>query len=134
MARDFKKAYKGWKEYDHKRGFKLVTDTYERTKCKDDGVETKSFVTLKYQPKGYWTEILDVKIGGDGSFEFTLGSGGTNGDVDGFERMKNLQLCFEDAYRIRDWNLLEESLRFLEEDKFETYEEMRLASLERKEA
>jgi len=97
-----KNCYSDWNKEDHKRGFKLVTDTYQETKCSEDGFERKSFTSVKYQPKGYWSEVLTVYIGGDGSFNFSMSSGGINGDVDGLELMKNLEACFEDAREKRD--------------------------------
>ena len=93
------KSYSDWTQEDHDQGFKVTYSTYEGMdydNMKSDNPDDWSYEVkqAKYQPKGYWGNVLTVEVS-DKGVKFSRSSGGDIGDVDGLKQME----YFQDALR-----------------------------------
>ena len=94
------KSYSDWTQEDHDRGFKITLDSYKKTDyanwAKSDNPDDWDYEVqqAKYQPKGYWSNVLTVEVSKEG-VNFSRSSGGDVGDIDGLEQMEH----FQDALR-----------------------------------
>ncbi len=94
-----KKSYSDWTQDDHDQGFKVTYSTYQGMdydNMKSDNPDDWSYTVnqAKYQPRGYWSNVLTVEVS-DKGVKFSRSSGGDIGDVDGLEQME----YFQDALR-----------------------------------
>jgi len=99
MKKQAKDHYKDWTQEDHDQGFKVTYSNYKNTdydNIKSDNPDDWSYEVhqAKYQPKGYWSNVLTVDVSVKG-VKFSRSSGGDVGDIDGLEQMEN----FQDALR-----------------------------------
>jgi len=95
-----KDSYSNWSENEHRLGFKVTYSEYEATdynnwKDSDNPADWSYKVyQAKFQPKGYWSNVLTVEVSKKG-VNFSRSSGGDIGDVDGLEQIE----YFQDALR-----------------------------------
>ena len=94
-----KKSYSDWTQDNHDQGFKVTYSTYQGMdydNMKSDNPDDWSYTVYqaKYQPKGYWGNVLTVEVS-DKGVKFSRSSGGDIGDVNGLEQME----YFQDALR-----------------------------------
>ena len=94
-----KKSYSDWTQDNHDQGFKVTYSTYQGMdydNMKSDNPDDWSYTVnqAKYQPRGYWSNVLTVEVS-DKGVKFSRSSGGDIGDVDGLEQME----YFQDALR-----------------------------------
>ena len=97
-----KKSYSDWTQEDHDQGFKVTYETYEKTDYKNwsdsDNPDDWHYEVqqAKYQPKGYWSNVLTVEVSKEG-VNFSRSSGGDVGDIDGLEQIEHFANCLRHA-------------------------------------
>ena len=97
-----KDSYSNWSENEHRLGFKVTYSEYEATdynnwKDSDNPADWSYKVyQAKFQPKGYWSNVLTVEISKEG-VNFSRSSGGDIGDIDGLEQMSNFKKALDVA-------------------------------------